>query len=82
MAWDRARGRLSCLCMRVFFLEQLRSLFYVTECEAASQEVFFFRKPVWAKFRSVCMCVRAQVLAFGWKVCVMMEGLCSDGGRV
>lgn len=31
--------------------EQLRSLFYVTECETASQEVFFFRKPVWAKFR-------------------------------
>ncbi|CBJ33340.1 telomerase reverse transcriptase, putative [Ectocarpus siliculosus] len=29
----------------------LRSLFYVTECETASQEVFFFRKPVWAKFR-------------------------------
>ncbi|CAN0494539.1 unnamed protein product, partial [Ectocarpus sp. 8 AP-2014] len=37
--------------MRVLFLEQLRSLFYVTECETASQEVFFFRKPVWAKFR-------------------------------
>lgn len=33
--------------------KQLRSLFYVTECETASQEVFFFRKPVWAKFRHV-----------------------------
>lgn len=31
--------------------EQLRSTFYVTECETSSQEVFFFRKPVWAKFR-------------------------------
>ncbi|CAN0130667.1 unnamed protein product, partial [Hapterophycus canaliculatus] len=29
----------------------LRSVLYVTECETASQEVFFFRKPVWAKFR-------------------------------
>ncbi|CAM9246714.1 unnamed protein product, partial [Ectocarpus sp. 12 AP-2014] len=33
----------------------LRSLFYVTECETASQEVFFFRKPVWAKFRTASL---------------------------
>eukprot|EP00752_Nemacystus_decipiens_P012225 g10838.t1 len=33
----------------------LRSLFYVTECETSSQEVFFFRKPVWAKFRTASL---------------------------
>ncbi|CAM9620398.1 unnamed protein product, partial [Discosporangium mesarthrocarpum] len=33
----------------------IRSVFYVTECETRSFKVFYFRKPVWARFRAASL---------------------------